>query len=160
MSSPQTTPTARHARPDARTRTASRRVGYAVAVLVNAVMLFLVNRSPGWEAVPFLTSGTIQVLGLVNASIAVSLVANLVYVVWDPRWLRSLGELATTSIGVLALVRFWRVWPVDLPDHSAWAVSARIAVAAGIVGGLIGILAATVRFVGAVASSPDDSVTR
>ena len=139
---------------------ASRRFGYVVGAAVNALLLYLINRNPGWEAVPFLTGDTIQVLDLVNASIAVGLVANLVYVVWDPTWLRSLGELATTSIGVLAMVRFWRVWPVDLPDPSAWAVSARIAVAAGIVGGLIGILAATVRFVGAVASSPEDSVTR
>ena len=139
---------------------ASHRFGYVVGACVDALLLYLININPGWAAVPFLTSGTIQVLGLVNASIAVSLVANLVYVVRDPRWLRSLGELATTSIGVLALVRFWRVWPVDLPDHSAWGVTARIAVAAGIVGGLIGILASTVRFVGAVASPPDDSVTR
>jgi len=139
---------------------ASRRFGYVVGAAVNALLLYLINRNPGWEAVPFLTGDTIQVLGVVNASIAVGLVANLVYVVWDPTWLRSLGELATTSIGVLAMVRFWRVWPVDLPDPSVWTVSARIAVAAGIVGGLIGILAATVRFVGAVASSPDDSVTR
>jgi len=103
---------------------ASRRFGYVVGAAVNALLLYLINRNPGWEAVPFLTGDTIQVLGVVNASIAVGLVANLVYVVWDPTWLRSLGELATTSIGVLAMVRFWRVWPVDLPDPSAWAVSA------------------------------------
>ena len=139
---------------------ASRRFGYVVGAAVNALLLYLINRNPGWEAVPFLTGDTVQVLGLVNASIAVSLVAHLVYVVWDPTWLRSLGELATTSISVLALLRFWRVWPVDLPDPSAWAVIARIAVATGIIGGLIGILASTVRFVGAVASLPGDSVTR
>ena len=131
---------------------ASRRFGYVVGAAVNALLLYLINRNPGWEAVPFLTGDTIVVLGLVNASIAVGLGANLVYVVWDPTWLRSLGELVTSSIGVLALVRFWRVWPVDLPDHSAWGVTARIAVAAGIIGGLIGILASMVRFVGAVAS--------
>ena len=138
---------------------ASRRFGYVVGAAVNALLLYLINRNPGWEAVPFLTGDTIFVLGLVNTSIAVGLVANLVYVVWDPRWLRSLGELVTTSISVLALLRFWRVWPVDLPDPSAWAVIARIAVATGIIGGLIGILASTVRFVGAVASLPGDSVT-
>jgi len=144
----QTSPAHVHAPPGP----ASRRFGYVVGAAVNALLLYLINRNPGWEAVPFLTGDTVQVLGLVNASIAVGLVANVVYVAWDPTWLRSLGELVTTSIGVLALVRFWRVWPVDLPDPSAWAVIARIAVAAGIVGGLIGILVATVRFVSAVAS--------
>ena len=143
-----TSPAHVHARPGP----ASRRFGYVVGAAVNALLLYLINRDPGWESLPFLTGDTIVVLGLVNASIAVGLVANLVYVAWDPTWLRSLGELVTTSIGVVALVRFWRMWPVDLPDLSAWVVIARIAVAAGIVGGLIGILVSTVRFVSAVAS--------
>jgi hypothetical protein len=139
-----------HARPGA----ASRRFGYLVAAVVNALLLYLVNRRPGWEAVPFLTSDTTQVLGIVNASIAAGLVANLVYVLWDPVWLKALGDLATTSIGVLAMVRIWQVWPVDL--SGSWDVLARVLVGIGIVGGLIGIIASIVRFVRALAAPPTD----
>jgi hypothetical protein len=124
-----------------------------VGAAVNAVLLYLINREPGWDAVPFLTSDTTQVLGLVNASIATSLVVNLVYVLWDPVWLKALGDLATTSIGVLAMVRIWQVWPLDL--SGSWDVLARVLVGIGIIGGVIGIVVSTVRFVQAMVSAPD-----
>lgn len=139
-----------HTRPGA----ASRRFGYLVAAVLNALLLYLVNRRPGWEAVPFLTSDTTQVIGLVNASITAGLVANLVYVLWDPVWLRALGDLVTTSIGVLSMVRIWQVWPIDL--SGSWEVLARVLVGIGIVGGMIGILASVVRFVQALSSPPPD----
>ncbi|HYN66550.1 MAG TPA: hypothetical protein VES93_06645, partial [Ornithinibacter sp.] len=85
-----------------------------------------------------------------------SLVANLVYVVWDPTWLKALGDLVTTSVGTLAMVRIWQVWPIDFPTGSAWGVVARIAVGVGIVGGLIGILASVGRFARALSVPPKD----
>ncbi len=132
--------------------TASRRFGYVVGAAVNALLLYLVNRNPGWQAVPFLTAETTEVLGLVNASIAAGLVANLVYVVWDPPWLKALGDLVTTFVGVLASVRIWQVWPLDLPAASAWDVVARVACGLAVVGGLIGIVASLVRFWRALAA--------
>lgn len=151
------TSSAPHTAPDhvrARPGPAARRFGYVIGAAINAVMLYLVNRSPGWEAVPFLTDATTQVLGLVNASIAVSLVANLVYLAWDPPWLKALGDLVTTSVGVLSMVRIWQVWPLDLPDGSAWNVIARVLVGVGIVGGLIGVIASVARFFRALAVPP------
>ena len=82
--------------------TAARRFGYLVAVLVNGGLLYAANVWPGWEAVPFLTSETHQVLGLVNASILVSAAVNLVYLVTNPRWLRALGDVVTTGVGIAA----------------------------------------------------------
>ena len=147
-----------HPVPSARVRPrpgpVSRRFGYVMGALVNALLLYLINRNPGWDAVPFLTSDTTQVLGLVNASIAVSLAANVVYLVADPTWLKALGDLVTTAVGVFAMVRIWQVWPVDLPDGSFWAVIARALVAVGIVGGCIGIVASVVRFGRALAAPP------
>ena len=62
--------------PRKRPTVGARRVGYVVAVLVNAAMLYAVNRWPGWEVLPFLTADMVLVVGLVNASIAVNLAAN------------------------------------------------------------------------------------
>ena len=58
---------------------ATRRAGYTVSVLVNAALLIAINVWPGWPAVPFLTDATQEVVGFVNASIAVGLAANAVY---------------------------------------------------------------------------------
>ncbi len=117
-------------------------------------MLYLINRDPGWQAVPFLTDATTEVLALVNASIAVSLVANLVYLAWDPAWLKALGDLVTISVGVVAMVRIWQVWPIDFPAGSAWDVLARVAVGVGIAGGLVGIVASIGRATRVMAAAP------
>ena len=126
----------------------ARRFGYLVAVGVNLLLFYLINQSPGWQAVPFLTADVEQVLGLVNASLVAGVIANAVYVLADPRWLRALGDIVTTSIGVAAMVRLWQVWPFDFGTSTVdWDLVARVVVAVGIVGGAIGILAAVVSFV-------------
>jgi hypothetical protein len=138
----------------ARPRTASRRAGYVVAVAVNALLLHLLNRNPGWQAVPFLTDAMSRAIGAVNLSITAGLVANLVYVVWDPTWLKALGDLATTCAGVLAMLRLWQVWPFAFPAGSPWDVLVHLALALGLVGGALGIVGSTVRYVRAVGVTP------
>lgn len=120
---------------------AARRVGYVVAVLIDAAMLYAINVRPGWEVVPFLTEETPAVLGWVNASIVVGLVANLVYLVRDPRWLKALGDIATTAVGLVALLRIWQVFPFDFgTDAFDWPLVVRILLGLGIVGSGIAIL--------------------
>ena len=79
---------------------------------------------------------------------------NLVYLAWDPPWLKALGDLVTTSVGVLSMVRIWQVWPLDLADGSAWNVIARVLVGVGIIGGVIGVIASVARFFRALAVPP------
>lgn len=120
---------------------AARRAGYVVSVLVNIALLYVVNGWPGWEAVPFLTQDTQQVMGLVNASIVASLLANVVYLFYDAPWLRSLGDLATTTIGLAALISIWNVFPFDFGSSSFdWALLVRLGLVVGILGSAIGII--------------------
>jgi hypothetical protein len=133
----------------------SRRVGYAIAVVINVALLVIVNESPGWEALPFLTDDFALVLGIVNASIVAGVVANSVYVVLDPPWLRALGDIITTGVGLAALVRLWQVFPVDFPPAFVdLDVVARWVLAIGIIGSVIGIVAAAARLVRAL-TPPD-----
>ena len=133
----------------------SRRVGYTIAVVLNVALLVILNETPGWEALPFLTEDFTLVLGVVNASIIAGVVANAVYVVLDPAWLRAAGDIVTTGIGLAALVRLWQVFPVDF---SATVVDldlvARWVLVVGIVGSVIGIVAAAARLVRAL-TPPD-----
>lgn len=125
-----------------------RRMGYLVAVALNAVLLYLINVAPGWRAVPFLTGSTTQVLGLVNVSLAVSLVFNTWYAVADPRRGKRFGDLVTTVVGLAALIRIWQVFPFDFTgDAAGWAVPARVLLVIVIVGTAI---AALVTFVSVI----------
>jgi len=129
-------------------RAPGRRAGYVVAALLNAAMLYAVHAWPGWEALPFLTEETPQVLGLVTASIVAGLLANIVYLVSDPAWLRTLGDLVTTSIGLAALIVIWQVFPFDFTAYSFdWELVARVLLVVGIVGSAIGILVAAGKLV-------------
>jgi hypothetical protein len=137
--SPRTLPR-RSARP-------GRRAGYVVAMLVNAVLLYLINVAPGWEVVPFLTADLTLVLGIINASLIASLVVNLVYVVADPPRIRAAGDLVTLSIGIAAMARLWSVFPFDFGDATGWETVTRTLLVIGIVGSGIGILVALVQLV-------------
>lgn len=126
---------------------AARRFGYFLAVLLNAAMLYLVNVWPGWEVLPFLTSRTSLVIGFVNASIVANLIANVLYLARDPAWLKALGDLVTTAVGLVALVRIWQVFPFDFGTTTFdWALVVRVVLVVAIVGSGIGIVAALVAF--------------
>ena len=129
------------------TRT-QRRVGYAVGALVNALVLVAVNWWPGWDAVPFLTDDTRLVLGWVNASIVVGLLANLLYAVSDPPRVRAGGDLVQNLVGLAAMVRLWQVFPVHFAAGGFdWELVARVFLGLGIAGASIAIVVALVRLV-------------
>jgi len=109
-------PTTAARRPSA----AARRVGYLVGIVISAALLFILNGQPGWQALPFLTSDTSQVIGLVNLSLAVSLSVNVVYLFYDPPWLKSLGDLITAGIGLAVAIRVWQVFPFAFHGSAAW----------------------------------------
>jgi hypothetical protein len=124
-----------------RPQVATRRIGYGVAIAVNAVLLYLVNVSPGWETVPFLTDDLTRVLGWVNASIVAGIIANALYVVVDRPWFRSLGELLVTLIGLAALVRLWQVFPFAFDGRGLpWPDITRWVLAIGIAGSMIALM--------------------
>jgi hypothetical protein len=127
-------------------RAATRRGGYAGSLLVNLVLLWLVNGWPGWQAVPFLTPSTVLVIGAVNASIIARAVADLVNLVFDLPRLRALGDIVAICFGIVALVRIWQVFPLDVVG-TAWEVVARVLLAIGIVGSVVGVVEAGVRLV-------------
>ena len=126
------------------TRTA-RRSGYAIAVIVNAAVLYGANVWPGWQVLPFLTADMALVMGLVNASILTSLAANLVYLASDTPFVKALGDVVTTATALAAAVRMWQVFPFDFGTASFdWALLVRVALVAGMIAGAIQIIVALV----------------
>jgi len=117
----------------------ARRTGYGLAVVFSTAMLIVLNAAPGWQAIPFVTSDTTQVLWLVNLSIAAGIVANATYLVYDPPWLKSLGDLVTTGIGLAAAIRVWQVFPFDL--SAGWSAGVRALLVVAIAGSCIALLA-------------------
>lgn len=144
---PPTTGTRAAAHP----HTGAHRAGHVVAVLVNLLILYLVNVRPGWDAVPFLTPETTQVLPWVNASLWVTVVAESLYVAWDTGWFRALGDIVTTGVGLAAIVRMWEVFPLDV--SRGWELAARVVLVVAVFGSLIGIGVALARLIRSLAAA-------
>ncbi|GAA4735023.1 hypothetical protein GCM10023216_29750 [Isoptericola chiayiensis] len=132
-------------RPAGRASPASRRAGYAVAVAVNGLLLVLIHGWPGWETLPVLTEQTVEVLPAVDASVVVSIVANLVYLVVDPPRLRALGDVVTTAVGLVAVVTIWVVFPFAFTGSFDWAPVVRVLLVIAVVGSTIAIVVGLVR---------------
>ena len=131
---------------------AGRRAGYVVAAVLNGVLLWLIHVWPGWDAVPFLTADFEIVLWLVDLSLVVTIVLNLVYLVRDPRWLTAAGAVVTTAIGLAAVIRMMQIFPFDFGDSDVWPVVFRLLLWVALVGSIIGIVANLVTMVRAIAA--------
>jgi len=132
----------------ARRSDVGRRLGFVIGAVVNAALLWWVNVAPGWQVVPFLTADTRLVLGLVNASLAVGLVSNVVSAVLLHFRLRAFGDLVQNAVGLAAMVRLWQVFPFDLGGAGFdWDLVVRCALVLGMVGSVIGALVAVVHLV-------------
>lgn len=107
---------------------AARRDAYLTTIVVGAGVLFALNIWPGWPILPFLTRDTSQALWLVNLSLAAGVAANIVYLAYDPPWLRLTGELVRAGAGVAAAVRLWQVFPFGF-HTAAWSVAVRVLLA-------------------------------
>lgn len=139
----------------ARPSVGARRAGYAVSVLVNAALLWLVNAWPGWQALPFLTDEMAAVIPLVNASLTAAVVADTVFLVHDPPWLKALGDLLVTAVGLVAVVAMWRTFPFDFDDGGLdWDVVVRVLLVLAIAGSVIGIGVDVVRLVAGARCAP------
>lgn len=127
-------PSSRRARP------ASRRLAYRMQAVESTALLFILNVQPGWQALPFLTRETSQVIGLVNFSLAADLVISLVYMANDTPWLISLGDLIGAGIRLAAAIRVWQVFPFNFHGSTGWSILVRVILAATIAGTSINMI--------------------
>ncbi|MFD7659095.1 hypothetical protein ACFV4N_34385 [Actinosynnema sp. NPDC059797] len=96
--------------------TAGPRVGHLVGAVVDAVLLTLINGSPGWRAVPFLTDDAVEVVVWVDTGLALGVVVNTLCALFPRRRLVLLGEVLTTTATLAAPASVSAVWPFNFED--------------------------------------------
>ena len=94
------------------------RVGYVVAVLVNAGLLYVAENLLAWN-VPYVTEDWVAVLWAVRLSLVAGLAANAMYVAYDAAWFRHLTGIGTGALALLSMVITYAVFPFDLPLRSS-----------------------------------------
>ncbi len=120
--------------PAARAPSPGRRAGYVATVIVNAVLLWISHQLLDWDWPRFLTEDFDEVLPIVSASFVAAIVANLAFVVFDPRWFTSLLEALTSAISLAAGIAVLRVFPFDFSSYAHdWSWMVRTVIVVGII---------------------------
>ena len=110
-----------------RSRTTARRGAYLAGALLDLILLVLINVSPGWTAVPVLTSAAADVVVAVDIALAVALVVNLLCLVVPRRPLTAVGDVVSTAAGLAAVARVLQVFPFTFADSTTdWATITRL----------------------------------
>lgn len=90
-----------------------RRVGYAVAIGVNVLLVIIVVNLVDWGWLSFITEDFNDVVPIAVLSLVIGSGFYLVYMFFDPPWVRLLGDAVTAAIGLAVLWRTWQVWPFE-----------------------------------------------
>lgn len=123
-----------------------RRTGYAVTVLLNLAILFVVINLVEWDVFPWLTDDFSTVVPWIAFSLAATIALNLAYLFQDSQPLRSLGQIVLNLISIVVISQFFRVFPFDFSQYSFnWEVVARLLLALAMVGAGIGVITETVK---------------
>jgi hypothetical protein len=118
-----------------------RRIGYVVAIIINAALLYLINARPGWQTWDVLTADFLTVLWIINLSLSLSLIANALYLVYDAPWFRAMCELVLAVVSLIVAVRVYQVFPFDFTAFAyAWTVLARVILVIAMFGSAIAII--------------------
>lgn len=130
----------------------SRQAGYVVAIVINALILWVANNLLAWGWLPWLTDDFVDALPAINASLIVTIIAQALYVAYDGQWFRALGDIVTSVYALLAGIAMWRVFPFDFSAYPFdWALVARWVVGVGIFGVSVAILVNLVKLLGLAA---------
>jgi hypothetical protein len=119
----------------------ARRIGYVASIAINLVLLWLLLVEPGWRWLGFLTEDFAAVLGWVTLSLLVGVVSNVVFLGFDPPWVRRLGDAVSAGVASVAMARLWAVFPFDLGTWSGWETALRVALGLACIGTAIGAVA-------------------
>lgn len=116
-----------------------RRVGYAVAIAINLLLLVIVVNLLEWGWLSFLTEDFETLVPIAVFSLVLSMAFYAVYMFYDAGWLRLLGDIITGAVAWVVVYRTLTVFPFDF-ETGPWSTMTRailIFITLGITIGLI-----------------------
>lgn len=123
-----------------------RRFGFGIAIVINAVLLYVVQNLTSWDVLPFLTTEFDSLVPWISLSLIVGIVANFLFMVNDDYRLRSVGDMVTNLVSLAVTWRIFQVFPFDFSAYEFnWDLVARIVLILAIVGTFAGAIAAVTK---------------
>jgi hypothetical protein len=88
-----------------------KRSGYIISLTVNLILLYIVNNLLSWN-LPFISVTFSQVLWVINLSIVVSIIRNIVFIKYNPLWFRHIMNSLIYFFGLIAVYILYKVFPL------------------------------------------------
>lgn len=135
--------------------TDAKRLGYAISIGVNVLLLVVVNNLLGWGWFPWLTPAFEDLVPVINLAFGVNIALALVYMLYDEARFKAVAQIVVNLIAIVVLVRTWQVYPFDFSGHDfpvdisafdlTWDVLVRFLIGVAIFGVAIAIVTETVK---------------
>lgn len=93
-------------------RPTSRRVGYVVSIIVNAILIGIARSIPTW-GFSFVTPTFGDVLPAIELSLVVGILVNAVLVAYDEPWFRHLMQVVVNGFSLYATLVLRRIFPFE-----------------------------------------------
>jgi hypothetical protein len=136
------------------------RFGYAVAIAVNAAMLYVAQNLLTWNLFSWVTEAWEDVLPIVSFSLLFSILVNLIYLAYDQPWFKALTQAIVGGIGLMVTIRIYQVFPFDFSAYAFdWTVVAKAALILAMVGTTIGMIVEAAKFIRALSRPATDRPT-
>ncbi|PIS43010.1 MAG: hypothetical protein COT24_00525 [Candidatus Kerfeldbacteria bacterium CG08_land_8_20_14_0_20_40_16] len=107
-----TTPPTTSQNPTQQKKPKNRKPGYIVNVVLNILFLYVANHLIVWEA-QFIKGEWAQVLGIINVSIIMNLIAYALFVLYDGRLFYLVSRSALDVVSFIVGYRLYKVFPFD-----------------------------------------------
>lgn len=89
-----------------------KQVGYIVSIIILVILLYIFEHLYEW-GVPFLTEEYNDLLWYIRLSFYASIAMNVVFLMYDPKWLKHLLQAAANVFGALSVIMFYVIFPFD-----------------------------------------------
>ena len=91
------------------------------AIIANIILLYIVNNLLSWN-LTFIAPSFQEVLWIFNISIAATIIANTLFLIYHPGWFRSVIQIILNILGFIVVYYLYTVFPFIL--SSGWVVFA------------------------------------
>ncbi len=88
----------------------AKRSDFIVAIIVNIIFFYIVNNLLNWH-ISFITPSFQDVLWIINLSIEANILANLIFLFYNPGWFRSSVQIILNIIGFYVAYLLYTVFP-------------------------------------------------
>lgn len=112
---------------------------YVANIVINTILIYVWGNLVQW--LPFLTDEFYKVLRLFYISFALTILANVLFLVYDGRVFKHLIKFGLNAFSIYVMVTIYKIFPFDFSTYSGdWNQIVRILLVLAIFGTAIGSL--------------------